>query len=330
MKVSGYEDRNEKTEVEKKLPTTAFRLRAFLRLIRFPNLLIVVLTQYLIQYWLHIPYFEKAGLSPSLDHFRFALLVLDTVLIAAGGYIVNDLIDYDIDRINKAEQLIINKEITKKSAWRYYHVINVIGFIIALYIANHLHQIRLIFIFPLAVFLLSLYSKKLKQQVLTGNLVVALFCLFVPGVVIFSERATYAQMERYAPKSANELWIIVGGYLLFAFYSTMFREIVKDMEDMEGDRALGLKTLPIVWGINAAKRVAVFFGISLLAVLFPWLILSLKKIQYLQLSYIIIAVALPSLYALFLLYQAKTKTDFHYISQLIKGIMLMGLVYLLF
>ena len=301
----------------------------FIQLIRFPNLIIVILTQYLIQYLLQIPFFEQAGLSTTLDHFHFALLVFETVLIAAGGYIINDLIDFEIDKINKPEKLIIQKKIPINKVWSYYHFLNILGLMIAIYLAHHVGEILLSLIFPAAVALLFLYSKLLKQQVLIGNLVVALFCAFVPGIVLFAERNTYTQLELTSPSLATELWLLIGGYLFFAFCSTMYREIIKDIEDIEGDSALGIKTLPIVWGINPAKIVAGIFGILLIGILLPWVVLGLQQVHYLDLAYILVGIVIPVFYSFLLLYQAKTKSAFHRLSRLTKMIMVSGLIYLL-
>ena len=99
----------------------------FLQLIRFKNLIIVILTQYLLQYLILVPAFKNTGLVPLLDSFHFGILVLSTLIIAAGGYIINDLEDYEIDLLNKPEKVIINKYISATNARKLYWGISIIN-----------------------------------------------------------------------------------------------------------------------------------------------------------------------------------------------------------
>jgi len=228
---------------------------SFLRLIRFPNLLIVILTQYLLEYLVLRPAIQDSSNSPLLDHFHFALLVFSTVIIAAGGYIINDIYDYKIDLINKPDQLIINKKISSKNAWIIYWSISIFGFLISLYLAFYVKNLPLVLIYPIAILLLFLYSKSLKKSVLVGNLIVALFCAFVPGIVLFAERETLMPSSEYKEYCLTSELISNPAiqsfffYILFAFISTLYREVIKDIEDVEGDKKNGCKTLPVfsIW-----------------------------------------------------------------------------------
>ena len=84
-------------------------IHAFLRLVRWPNLLIAAATQYLLQYLVLVPSLRAAGYSPTLDYFHFFLLVVDTAIVAATGYIVNDLLDLTSDLVNKPEKVFIKR-----------------------------------------------------------------------------------------------------------------------------------------------------------------------------------------------------------------------------
>ncbi len=298
---------------------------SFLKLIRFPNLIIVVLTQYLLQYLILIPAFESAGVSPLLDHFHFSILVLSTVLIAAGGYIINDLEDYEIDILNKPKKVIINQYISAKNAWKMYWGVSILGFLISLYLAIYVKNLPLVFIYPTAIFLLYFYSKSLKKSVLWGNVIVSIFCAFVAGIVIFAERENVWEMKGLS----SEVVGIFIFYLVFAFFSTMFREIIKDIEDEDGDRKNGCRTLPIVFGKTKAKWVAIFFGNILLLILGYWLFLKKENGFDLGFFYILAGIIFPLLYSLVKLFLAKTKKEFHLLSQISKYIMLSGILYLL-
>jgi 4-hydroxybenzoate polyprenyltransferase len=302
---------------------------SFLKLIRFPNLIIIVLTQYLLQYLILIPAFQEAELSPLLDHFHFTILVFSTVLIAAGGYIINDLEDYKIDLLNKPEKVIINQFISKKNAWKLYWGISLFGFSISLYLAIYVKNLPLIFIYPTAIFFLFIYSKSLKKSVLWGNIIVSIFCAFVAGIVIFAERENVWLLNYDNLIAGNKVVELFGFYLLFAFFSTMFREIIKDLEDEDGDRKNGCRTLPIVFGKTAAKWVGIFFGNILLLILGYWLFLRKENGFDFGFSYLLIGIVFPLIFSIAKLFLAKTKKEFHLLSQISKYIMLSGILYLL-
>jgi len=300
----------------------------FFRLLRFPNLIIVAITQYLLQYLLIVPLIKQNGLVPDLDVLHFSLLVLSTMIIAAGGYIINDILDLPIDKINKPDQLIIEKKIPIPVAYWLYSGLTFLGFAISFYLAIHVQNLPLVLLYPSAVVLLFLYSKYFKQLVLIGNMVVSIFCAFVAGIVWFAERYTFDDLLQENKIAGERLQFILGLYLIFAFLSTMYREIVKDIEDRDGDMTYHCKTLPIVFGVNVAKWVAFAFGILLLS----FLVLTSKQLienqSYVAISFIWIAIVLPLLFSFYKLSKAATNEDFHQISTIAKFIMLTGLILL--
>ncbi|RMG88513.1 MAG: hypothetical protein D6714_00575 [Bacteroidetes bacterium] len=300
-----------------------------LKFIRFPNLLIVALTQYLLCFLLLRPWFHQHHIATSLDGFHFFLLVLTTVLIAAAGYVINDLFDYSADTWNKPDQVFIHKKITPDGARKLYAGLVATGGAIAIYLALHVGQFPLFFIYPVAVGLLWLYSRHFKKGILVGNIIVSLFCAFVAGIVLFAEREAFFELWKSDPDAARWIWTIFGGYLAFAFYSTLFREIIKDLEDMEGDQRQHCRTLPIVFGMTAAKRVGLFTGAFLWVLVAIFGLFLWQKGKLAGLAFTIAGLLSPLSYALFRLPRTNEKTGFHRLSQLAKYIMLAGLVLLL-
>ena len=301
----------------------------FLRILRFPNLLIVILTQYLLQYVVLVPSFEAAGIAPLLGTWHYFLFVLSTLIIAAGGYIINDIVDLKIDLINKPERIWINRYLPLQQAWRLYYSISFIGFLISLYLALYIDNLPLVIIYPIAVALLYWYSFQLKKTVLIGNIVVAIFCAFVALIVLFAERAGYAILQEKAPKLATYCWNLFAFYGSFAFLSTLFREIIKDIEDIEGDLAQTCRTLPIVVGVKWAKIIASIVALILLALLLLLVLFHLAEKQYFLLVFNILGIELPLIFSLiYLAKKSLQKEDYHRLSSLAKLIMLLGLIYL--
>ena len=301
-----------------------------LKLIRFHNLIIVVLTQYLLQYFILVPALTKAELTPTLPYFPFSLLVLSTVLIAAGGYIINDIEDWQIDAINKPNKQIVGKSMTIASAYIYYAAFGILGLLISLYLAFYIHDLLQLLIYPTAVALLWAYSKYFKKTILIGNFIVSIFCAFVAGVIWYAERDNFRILLAKAPTEAGLVSQIFTNYLIFAFLTTLFREIIKDIEDTEGDKLNGCKTLPIVSGVKTAKTIA--FGVTLIFLLFiaHLTIQETYANRYLQLFIFSTTISAPALYTIYTLTKAKTKQEYKNLSALAKVIMLSGLIYILF
>src|SRR5690606_29561780 len=138
--------------------------------------------------------------------------------------------------------------------------------------------------------LLWSYSTYFKQRVLIGNVIVSIFCAFVAGIVWFAERHTFAELQQQDVPLAWHVQLVLSFYLSFAFLSTMFREIIKDMEDVKGDDTLHCRTLPIVFGIRRAKWVAAFFGFVLLLGLFYLSALLWTYSQLFQLAFMTLGI----------------------------------------
>jgi 4-hydroxybenzoate polyprenyltransferase len=288
----------------------------FFRLLRWPNLLIVALTQYLLQYRLIAQ--EPLDALPAVE---FALLVLTTVLITASGNVVNDIVDCEVDKLNKPlHKQIVGRIWTKSESWVIYAVLVVLGFLISLYLAIYIQNFGQILIYPLAVGLLWLYSKYLKSSVLWGNLLVSAFCAFVAWIVWYAQ-SLYAQTN-------VKIDAIFLGYAVFAFISNMLREIVKDIEDAQGDAAMNCRTLPVVFGLAKAKQMGLGVGF-----LFGGLLLSLHFFEAAypyKVWFLDVFVLLPLILILLRLNKATEKEDFNWLSQATKWLMLAGVLALFF
>ncbi len=315
----------------------------FFRLIRWPNLLVIALTQYTIRFGIIYPFLNQAGLDLYLDEFTFFLLVVATVLIAAAGYIINDYFDVKIDYLNKPKQMVIGKSIHRRHAMLLHIFINLIGLSLAAYVALRINHPMLILFQLVSAALLWYYSVSFKKQVLTGNIIIASLTALVPFTAGYYEVAVMfdyladitGQPENpFLIENLSSLlfsikyllyWVV--GYSAFAFLLTFIREIIKDMEDIEGDQAFGGKTLPIVFGIEKAKIVAQLITVvTLLCILFVEAIQLMAK-DWISLAYFVVLITAPLIWIWYHIGTAKEKKHYFIISQLIKVIMLFGILY---
>ena len=305
-------------------------MKSILRLVRFPNLFIVVLTQYLLQYAVLMPEIRRLAMIPVLPHFPFLLLVCSTVLIAAGGYIVNDIEDVDIDARNKPEhKRIVGRVYSIQTAWQLYAFCTILGFLISLYLAFYVKDVIQLLIYPAAVGLLFAYSRWFKRQPLIGNLVVSFFCAFVAWVIFYAQDLSPIFKLFLKTHWLQSVTLTFKGYAIFAFLSTLFREIIKDIEDADGDLAGNCRTLPIVLGIPKSKNVALLVGLIFLFFIGYFSFILRGGHDWIKIIVLNVIVSLPLVYALFLLAKAKEKQDFSRLSQLAKVIMLSGLIFIL-
>jgi 4-hydroxybenzoate polyprenyltransferase len=282
------------------------KINAFLRLIRIPNLIIIGITLCLLYYKAEIP---------TLDGFSFAILCFGTIFIAAAGNIINDILDIEIDWINKKNAVVVGQEISVQTAWRLYFMLN----LLALGWSISSGSMDLFCFFLGAIILLYFYSTLWKRQALIGNIVVAFLCTWV---VLEFWWLSYTSLTTY--------WYgILAAYTGFAFLSTFARELVKDLEDLEGDKLQGCQTLGIQKGASFVKKIILIVLSLLVILLIAEASFFYFYAAYLAFIYLIIALILPIFYLIKRLSYAKEAADFGRISHLLKAYMLLGLLLLL-
>ena len=298
----------------------------FLKLIRYKNLLMVLLTMVLTKYALIHSFIPNSYLSD----FYFSILTLSVLLITAGGYIINDIYDIEADKINKPSKLFIDKTISKKNAWTSYFILTFSGLILGVFISisQLLPFYSLFFIFTITG--LFFYCKNLKKQILIGNILVSFFVGLTIFLIISFELNNHFETTNKGTtnvyKMITPFWSVIG-YSFFAFLTTFVREIIKDIEDVNGDLKLKSNTLPIIFGRKRASKVAFFFSAVLLV--FLLIILQILKSDILFLGYGIIFIILPLLYFLYKLWFSKSKQDYSLLSNILKIIMLFGILSML-
>ena len=303
----------------------------FLKLIRWTNLMMVLATMILIRYCVIRPMLQLNDLDLQLPLFHFFLLAAATTLITAAGYIINDYFDRKTDLINRPYKVIIGRFIKRRSAMFWHTVFNILGVTAGIYIsmANDLGHLSVIFI--IATGILWFYSTSYKRQVFIGNLIVAILTALVPLLVIVFElpllNVKYQELLRLNNSNFAYLAIWIFGFAYFAFITTLIREIIKDTEDLEGDRAFGRVSLPMAIGIKWTKTIVVSLNSILAISLIMALAFFINDPKRISLIYLALTVILPSFYLSYKIIKAKNKEDYSTASILMKTIMIFGVLY---
>ncbi|MBN1596915.1 MAG: geranylgeranylglycerol-phosphate geranylgeranyltransferase [Bacteroidales bacterium] len=304
-------------------------LFAFLRLIRTPNLIIIALTQYFIRWFILKPLLLVSDFRVQLSGMQFFLLVLSTMLIAAAGYIINDYFDRKTDLINRPGKVIVGRLISRRYAIIFHILFSAVGILLGMYLAKSINKLSLSVVFIFATGVLWFYSTTYKRQLLVGNLVISFLVGVVPLLVlIFEFPLLVNRYKLYILATGVNLhylvfWIV--SYAVFAFVINLIREIIKDMEDFEGDYIFGRQTVPIVWGINASKGIVISLIFLTIIPIFYLLVFHLSdKISF---TYIILFIVVPLIIIAFGVFWASSKKQYYILSQLTKLVMLTGLLY---
>jgi 4-hydroxybenzoate polyprenyltransferase len=272
------------------------------QLVRPVNLLITALCQIMVAIFLTADWHDATN---TLRDNGLWLLVAATMCTAAAGYIINDYYDIKIDVLNKPARVVIGRYITRRQALFAHTLLNMLALSMAFWLGKLVFTITFI-----SAFMLWLYSNRLKRQPLIGNITVAI--LTATAVML---PAIYYQKNL----------LLVGVFATFGFFISLIREVIKDMEDMYGDKQHGCLTLPIWVGIRKTKKI-----IYMIQAVFVLLIFTLSIQIQNRLFYFYILLALPYLFLIYRLYMADTRKDFTFLSSYCKWLMIAGIASMVF
>ena len=291
---------------------------SFLHLIRYKNLLMVFLSMFLTKYFL----IESFISTPLLSDIDFIILTTSILLITMGGYLINDIYDIESDKINKPGKVYISTIISIKSGLFLYFLTSITGLILGFYLSINKNLNHLSGFFIVTVILLFIYTKILKKLPLIGNIIVALL-VSLPIFLVYEFDHSMISIKDIFDNLF--LSIIIFFYLLFAFLTTLIREIIKDLQDIKGDNKFKLKTLPIMIGNKRTINFVVFLSFLLQLLLLLILIDSFKNDYYLILIFSITL----SLLVAYLIYKLRVpfkNNPYQLLSSLMKIIMLVGVL----
>lgn len=270
-------------------------------------------------------FLELQNIPLALDDWQYCILVLATVCIAAGGYIINNIFDVETDTENKPENVIVGKFVSETKAYNLYIGFTVIGVAMGFYLSNVINKPSFASIFIIIATTLYFYATSLKQSLLIGNFIVALLLSF--SVVIIGVFDLYPLIFIENRAVLGLLFGILLDYAIFSFIINFIREIVKDLQDLNGDFNQGMNTLPIVFGIKRTAKLV--FALSFIPII---LILNYINTNLFSSGlvygtlYGLILILAPLIYFSTKIWSAKTTQDFHHLSTVLKWILFFGIL----
>ena len=293
----------------------------YLKLIRFQNLVVMVLIQYLIRFTLIIPSYGKENV---LSEFYFALLLFSILLIVAAGYTINDYFDIKVDSENKDENVIVGRTIKRRIALVIHFILTSVGLILGFYIAYKINQLVISIILIVCAYILWIYNLKLKRIFFLANLIVAgLSAIFVTSIAIIEILLNYN--HKASIDNITTLTVLA----TLAFILSLMHEIIKDLRTMEGDKKYKIRTLPTVWGLLKTKEFLKWLSI-ITAFIISVIAITKFKTNHTALSYAFIFLIGPLFLLNIWVYKAQDRIDYERISKLNKFIVFTGIMSLLF
>ena len=303
---------------------------AFIKMIRLPNLFFIALTQLLFHITILDTILHPLGFGAVIEGWNFIFLVVASVLIAAAGYIINDYFDINIDQVNKPKGNVVDAIVPRRWAMALHFVFSGMGLLFSIYISWMTGLWYILLGNFICVLLLFGYSVSLKRKLLVGNIIISLLTAWVILIICISEIKIATQVSSAVAEASNKIIRIGILYGAFAFISSLIREAIKDIEDMQGDQKYGCRTMPIAWGVNATKVYVAVWLVVILALLIILQVYVFRFEWWWAMAYSIVFIIAPFIFIFFRLFKAQTKKDYHQLSNWTKLVMLSGILSMIF
>ncbi len=276
-----------------------YKFLSLLSVVRGYNIAVIVLAQYLAAIFIFSPEKPLKDIVLNLDLY---FIVLATICVIAAGYIINNFYDSRTDRINKPIKSKIDSIVGQETKIRIYFLLNFIGFVFGFLVSW-----RAALFFAFYIFLIWLYSHKLKKYPLTGLFSAAILSI-LPFFVIFVYYKNFSTL--------------IFTFAAFLFFVLMIRELLKDLENIKGDIVQDYQTIAVKYGERFTKLLITFLVVlTLNPVYFLW-----KYPEIGMMKYYFYLVGLFSLPFLFFVWKARTKKDYVILHSLVKLVILLGVL----
>lgn len=302
---------------------------AYLRLIRLHHLVLIAALQCFIRYFLLIPLLAAADVVPVLSDQYFYLLVASCFFLAAAGYIINDYFDLKTDYINRPEQVLIGKNISRRVAMAMHLGLTFIGIVLMAFVAYKIQLTFLVIIGLMVSGLLWYYSTTYKHQFVVGNFVIALLAFLVVMMVPLFEPEFFKLLYSDNKEVGQVIGMVIGFYAIVVFLMAFVHTLVKDMEDMEGDSKVASNTIPLVVGIHSSRWIVMCILLLIMIIVGYVQSIQLASETNIHFFYLLITIQLPLLLAGYFTYMGEQAEDFKIVKMLLNVVMYTGAISIL-
>lgn len=289
----------------------------YLKLIRWQNLILFSAIQYMIYFGFLVP----QNIPLALNHFEFFLLVLATSLIAAGGYVINNIHDVLIDEISKPGKVLIKNNFSETKAYNFYAILTILGVGLSFYLSNLVNKPNLTGLFIFTAISLFFYASFLKQTLLSGSVLVSLISSLM--VLLPALYTLYPIIDNENRLGFGMLFKILLDFALIVMLLTFLREQLKDIASKDADYNHGIKSLPIILGVKRTAILCIILFVIILILVVLYLYYYLWEFEhFIAIGYVLSFVLTPLIYNLIQLFAAKSNRDFVEIARNLKYVTL--------
>ncbi len=273
------------------------KIFSFFSVIRGYNIWVIALAQYLSAIFILAP--EKRALHIILD-WKLFLIVLASSLTIASGYIINNFYDAKKDLINRPKKAMIDRLVSQSTKLKVYFTINFLVVFLMFLISW-----RAVLFFSTYIFLIWFYSHKIKKYPIIGNLTASLLAV-LPFFGILMYYKNFYQ--------------VIFAHAVFLYLLILIREIIKDLENIEGDLVSNYKTIPVLLGEDIAKKIITL--LTIITIIPVYFLIDVFDVGYMDI-YFYGSLILLVFFAL-KLWKSNAKTDYLKLHFLLKLIILLG------
>lgn len=275
------------------------KIFSFFSVVRGYNIFVIALAQYLSAIFILAP--ERRALDILLDWRLFVLVIASTFAIAS-GYIINNFYDAKKDIINRPKKSYLDRLVSQKTQLRVYFILNFLSALLGYVISW-----RAALFYSVYIFLIWFYSHKLKKYPIIGNLTASLLAV-LPffGILLYFKN----------------FYHVIFAHAIFLYLIILIREMVKDLENIEGDLSNNYQTIPVKFGENFAKRIiSTLLFLTLIPVYF---LINVYDVGYMDIYFYVSYILL--LIFVLKLWNSEGKIDYIKLHFLLKIILLAGVI----
>jgi len=300
----------------------------FLLFLRPLNLMMVFAIFWAFEYFIFEPIFASQGFGLGLKSFQLDLLALNTVLVAVIGYLINDWYDQPIDKLNKPNRFLIKYSVSSLQFFTILGLLIMLVLFLAAFLAWSLKMFHWLWIYPFFTFIMWYYAANLKLRGLIGNIVISFSIAVIPALILYAEYSSYILLKTLNEQAASQLITHLAILSVLIFLSNMARELVKDVEDANGDKAHNSSSFFLRYGLKKTKQVVLTAVLAVLVLEMTILIYSTWVTQ--EFIYAGCTVLFGSVLLAIKAMKSSEKKHFSKLSLGLKLLMLIGLVQVLF